>query len=197
MASQIFQNMLAKAKSTGQSAIHGDANKWFRDQAMKIKKSQTNNILRDSPDRLQNQMIPGSLYLFYYDPKHKDTLPYYDQWPLIFPLSVKKDRFLGMNMHYLQPTLRAKLFDALHEYTSNKKMDGTTKMKLQYQVLKSASRFNLVKPTIHMYLKMHVRSRFMKIPAQEWDFALFLPTDRFIKANRTTVWAESRKKAGM
>lgn len=189
--------MLAKAAASGQSAKHGESNKWFRDQAAKINKSQTNSVLKDSPDRFRDRIMPGDLMMFYYDPKHKDDLPYYDQWPLIFPLEIKKDRFLGMNMHYLQPSLRAKLFDALHEYTSNTKMDGTTKMKLQYQVLRSAAKFNLVKPTIHMYLKAHVRSRFMKIPAQEWDFALFLPTDRFVKESRTTVWAESRKKAGL
>lgn len=197
MASQIFQNMLAAAKMQGQTVQHGKANQWFRDKALSLKKVQTANIVKDATDRHKNVMMPGNLYLFYYDPKHKDTLPYYDLWPIIFPLEIKKDRILGMNFHYLQPVLRAQLLDALWEYTSNTKMDETTKMKATYGILKNASRFNLVKPTLHWYLKDHIRSRFVKIYPQEWEFAMMLPADKFVKENRTTVWRDSRKKAGI
>lgn len=198
MASQIFQNMLAKAKASGNVAKHGQANKWFQDQAKSLKKVQTGNIVKDAgPERWRTKITPGDMILFYYDPKHKETLPYYDLWPIIFPLAVESDRFLGINFHYLQPTLRAQLLDALWPHTNNTKLDATTKMKISYDILKGASKFNLVKPCIKWYLKDHVRSRYVKIMPNEWEFAMMLPADKFVKETRNTVWKESRKKAGL
>jgi hypothetical protein len=48
----------------------------------------------------------GIMNLFGYDPKHKDRLPYYDVFPLIFPLEPAKGGFIGLNFHYLQPGAR-------------------------------------------------------------------------------------------
>ena len=38
----------------------------------------------------------------------------------------------------------------------------------------------------------HVKSRFIKIESAEWDIALFLPTERFQKSSKQTVWKDSR-----
>jgi hypothetical protein len=43
-----------------------------------------------------------------------------------------------------------------------------------------------------MYLNEHVKSRFIKIESAEWDIALFLPTERFQKSSKQTVWKDSR-----
>ena len=47
--------------------------------------------------------------------KHKETLPFYDSFPLVIIIGKAKGGFLGMNLHYLPPTLRAKFLDALME----------------------------------------------------------------------------------
>ena len=51
----------------------------------------------------------GVMNLFGYDPKLKATLPYYDRFPLIFPLEPAKGGFYCINFHYLQPGARVNL----------------------------------------------------------------------------------------
>jgi hypothetical protein len=103
------------------------------------------------------------------------------------------DGFLGLNLHYLPPNLRAKLMDGLYTISNNKKFDETTRMKLSYDMLKSASKFRGYKPCIKRYLNSHLQSRLAYINATEWDIALFLPTEQFAKAGKNEVWADSRK----
>jgi hypothetical protein len=179
----------AKAKATG-------ANDWFRKKAKEVRSADVKRIMADSQDRYRQSITPGSMFLFYYDPKHKEKLPYYDTFPLIFPLAVEKDSILGINMHYLQPVLRAKLMDALYENVTNDKMNDTTKMRISYDILRSASKYSLFKPCIKRYLKPHIRSRFVKIYPNEWDYTLMLPLEQFQKARKDKVWADSRRIAG-
>ena len=137
----------------------------------------------------------GNMYLFAYDPKHKDTLPYYDRFPLIFPINKAKGGFLGINMHYLPPILRAKLMDELYKVLNNRNMDETTKLVASYKVLNSATKFKEFAPCIKHYLNAHVRTKPAYINPAEWDIALFLPTQKFVGANATQVYADSRKIA--
>lgn len=199
MPSKIFTTILADAAKNGVKAasLEADARKWFRAKAREVKRVNTRGMLADSTDRYRQSMTPGNMFTFYYQPKHRDTLPYYDQFPLIFPIAIDKEGILGINLHYLQPVLRAKLLDALYEHLSNDKLDEKTKMQATYAVLKNASGFNLVKPCIKRYLKTHVRSRFVKVYPTEWDVAAMLPTQQFVKESSSHVWAQSRKKAGL
>lgn len=133
------------------------------------------------------------MYHFKYEPKTAKTLPYYDKFPLIFMVGPAKGGFYGINLHYLPPQLRAKLMDGLYDLTNNTRYDESTKLKLTYDLLNSASKFRYFKPTFKHYLNQHVRSKFIEINSTEWDTALFLPTERFEKAKKTKVWADSRK----
>jgi hypothetical protein len=84
--------------------------------------------------------------------------------------------------------------DALYDLSSNKKYDETTRLRLNYNVLNSASKFENFKPCVKHYLTSQLRSRFLYIYPSEWDVALFLPTERFQGARKTTVWADSKRK---
>jgi hypothetical protein len=173
------------------------AREWYRTQAGKL----SSNI---APSRFQNGMETrktesmelGQMYAFKYDPKMKKELPYYDTFPLIFPVSFDKDGFYGINFHYLPPILRAKLMDALYSTLTNKNYDDSTRLRISYSILQSASKFRYFKPTLKKYLRAHVRSQFLEINVNEWDMALFLPTESFRKADTGRVWEESRKKIG-
>jgi hypothetical protein len=33
----------------------------------------------------------------------------------------------------------------------------------------------------------------MLVPSSEWEIAIFLPTEKFVGANKTKVWRESKK----
>jgi hypothetical protein len=48
-------------------------------------------------------------------------------------------------------------------------------------------------PCIKRYLYTNITSRFLEIPADEWDIAALLPVQQFT-ASESKVYADSRKK---
>jgi len=169
---------------------------WYREKAKEVGKVNETSFFRSADsDRLKNsgQFKIGNMYMFYYDPKHKDTLPYYDRVPLIFPINRAQGGFLGINFHYLPLKLRAKLMDSLYEVTSNDRFDDTTKLQISYRVLNASTKYREFRPAIKHYLFDHVRSKLMYINPSEWDVALFLNIARFEKATQTQVWEDSKK----
>ncbi len=193
----IFHNISKQASLAGVKPNATDeARDWFRDKAFDMTKVNANKIMSKHPERLKttmNRNSIGRMFMYFYDPKWKEELPYYDRFPLIFPFHVEGDRFKGINLHYLPPLLRAHLMDALYSKTNNDKMDDTTKLRISYKILKGATKFRYFRPCVKEYLFSHVRSQFLYIPPSEWDIALFLPTERFVKARKQRVWSDSRK----
>lgn len=191
---KLFDEILAKGIRAGQMpARSSTAREWFREKAKGLGKIQETQILRGDSERLKNRTTIGKMYFFMYDAKHKDTLPYYDKFPLIFPVDRVEKGFTGLNFHYLPLPLRAQLMDALYDITNNKRYDESTKLRLSYNILKGAEKFKLFRPTFKRYLSSHVRSRFVQIEPAEWDIALWLQTEQFVGASKTKVWADSRK----
>jgi len=188
----LFDDILAKGVRAGQvPARTREARDWFRSVAKRTS-ADPETLLRDA-DRKTSTPLVGRMYNFFYDPKGKQTLPYYDRFPLIFMVGPAAGGFYGLNLHYLPPVLRAKLMDSLYTITTNKKYDDTTRLRLSYDVLNGASKYKLFKPTFKHYLASHVRSRFINIAAAEWDIALLLPTQRFEKASTQKVYSDSRR----
>lgn len=193
MAAKLFDDILLRGIRAGQvPAQSSTARKWFREKARGLGRVSESDILRHDTERLRSQVAIGSMYFFVYDAKHKATLPYYDKFPLIFPVDRVKGGFYGCNLHYLQPRLRAKLMDSLYEITNNQRYNETTKLQLSYGVLKDAEKFSLFKPTFKRYLTSQMRSRFVKVNPSEWDIALWLHTEQFVGASKSKVWSDSR-----
>jgi hypothetical protein len=169
------------------------ARAWYQAEANKVARSK---MLGDKVllNATINAKSIGRMFMFLYDPKLKDELPFYDQFPLIFPIELYKDGFLGINMHYLPPLMRAKLMNALYENLSNNRMDFTTKLKINYKILNNASRYSYFKPCVKRYLFGHVRSSFLYVDPPQWDKALMLPLERFKKASADVVYRDSRSK---
>ena len=193
---RLFDDLLLQGIRSGKMpAREASSRDWFRDKAKNIGQISTDRLLREAgKDRLKDptNFRVGDLYMFAYDPKHKDTLPYYDKFPVIFPISEAKGGFYGINFHYLPYPLRAKLMDALYDIVNNKDYDTNTRVKLSYQILNSASKFKVFQPTLKHYLYSHVRSRLIYVNPSEWDIAIFLPVERFVGASKTAVWKASR-----
>ena len=191
----IFQNILNKASARDLQTGSKEAVDWFRTQALKVKRIDNKTFTgTKEPFRRMQSLSPnsiGKMYMFVYDPKTKDILPYYDTFPLVFPIEFYGDSFLGINMHYLPPMLRAKLMDALYLTINNNKYDKTTLLKISYNILNGASRYRYFKPCVKKYLLSHVGSPFIYIAPDEWDYALMLPTERFQKANKSVVYKDS------
>ena len=192
MVAYVFDDLLTKGVRAGQiPARTAAARNWFRREAQQTAVAPS-RIMKENRAKMVSRIEVGEMYLFNYDPKFKKELPYYDTFPLIFPFETVDGGFLGMNMHYLPLTLRARLMDALYNLVTDKRYDENTKLRLSYNVLKSTSRFRAFKPTIKKYLRSQVKSRFMKIDSVEWDMALFLPLQKFQKATAEKVYRDSR-----
>lgn len=169
-----------------------DSVSWFRKTAGKVSSVNTQQQIKMlTPSQAVNKVSVGKMYLFGYDPKLKGTLPYYDNFPLIFPFSRTKQGFMGINLHYLPLRYRAILMDNLYILINNDKYDETTKLRMSYSVLESTSKFKYFRPCVKHYLNSHIRTRFIEINPNEWDIALFLPLQRFSKAKQEEVWKDS------
>jgi len=190
----IFDKILIQGVRAGQIPSRTDsARKWYRDTAANYGKINDQKMMNENKDRFTTKIEPGAMYMYYYDPKYKDTLPFYDKFPLIFPFKVERDRFWGLNLHYLPLQHRAILMDALYDLRSNSKYDESTKLKLSYEALNGASKFKFFGPCVKQYLISHVQSQFLYIYPSEWDTALFLPTARFEKQSQAEVWKKSKE----
>jgi hypothetical protein len=66
-------------------------------------------------------------------------------------------------------------------------------LKYSWDLISSASKFNLAKPCVKHYLMTQVRSPFVKINSEDWTTALMLPVERFVGASSSSVWAETKK----
>jgi len=193
----IFIDILSKGRTSNNvsgmfNAGSFETRDWFRDKASEVRNVKIESLINQNQHYAKNQVKPGFMYLFNYDPKMKEELPYYDRWPLIFPFSSSDDGFLGMNLHYLPPIYRARLMDNLYGLITNEKYDETTRIRASYSFLNSAAKYKYFTPCIKKYLTSHVRSRFLLIPANEWDIALFLPLQRFAKKGANFVYKDSR-----
>jgi len=160
---------------------------WYRDKIKEFGKPGALDLIRDG--KRDTKPFYGKLNMFFYDPKWKKKLPYYDTFPLVLPLETYSDGFLGINMHYLPIPLRIKLLDRLVDYSNNTKFDESTRLVVDYSKLKN---IRLIKPTIHKYLRGHTKSQFRRIDADEFTIATLLPVQRFKKASDKEVWKESR-----
>ena len=141
--------------------------------------------------RMRDTPLVGKMYTYVYDAKHKDKLPYWDAFPLIFMVGPAAGGFYGINLHYLPPKPRAQLFDALLEITNNKSFTSSTKLNVTYSLLKNSAKFKLFKPCFKHYLLDHVQSQLVYIHPEEWEAALFLPSANFQKAGNSEVWTKS------
>lgn len=194
----IFQK-LAQGKPDDLTLTSGgrkqEARNWFRARAAEVTSVNANQFMnKASKDRIVNNVTPnqiGQMLMFFYDAKLKKELPYWDKLPLIFPIEIYADGFLGINLHYLPPMYRAKLMDALYTAVSNKKYDDTTRLQISYQIMKGVKKYRFFKPCIKRYLNSHVQSKFVKLQPTEWDMALMLPTERFQKKPKQKVWEDS------
>jgi hypothetical protein len=145
-------------------------------------------------ERLKTTSMIGKMYFYFYDPKTKDSMPYYDQFPLVIPIERYNDGFLGLNLHYIHPKHRMILLDKLSDTMSNDTYDEKTKFKINYRYLAAASRIFEANPCIKRYLFTQIESRFLEITADEWDIAAMLPLESFVGASTSKVYADSRKK---
>ena len=187
MASYIFSDLLSKAPASIRTNA-ADARTWLSSNIRQVRQSR---ILQGDRSRLEDHVSIGGMYMFVYDPKTKEKLPYYDRFPLVFPFKGAPGGFLGLNLHYLPPVARAKLMDALWPHIDNDDLKQNRRLEITYNILNGSSRYRHFKPCVKRYLNNHVRTRFVRIYPEEWNLAVFLPTERFAKTSKGVVYRDS------
>jgi hypothetical protein len=187
---ELFTNLVKQGRQNMMRPGFVDSRDWFRQKASEVNRINTVALMNGHPEQQRALIVPGSMYLFVYEAKHKDTLPYYDRFPMIFPFQVSADHFMGINLHYLPLQYRARLMDALYSLTTNKKFDEKTRLKISYDLLNSAAKYKYFEPCVKKYLKSQMQTRFLLVPSAEWDIALFLPLERFT-VNKARVYKDS------
>jgi|TARA_B100001094_G_C18150711_1_gene783520 hypothetical protein len=190
--SNLFQKIGYEAFRAGINPRTKQSRDWFQQKVGQLRNINRLDLMKEDPIQLKNRQLIGSMNMFFYDPKHKETLPYYDKFPLAIIVGPAPGGFYGLNLHYLPAILRAKFLDGLMDITSNKAYDETTKFELSYKMLQASAKMKYFKPCYKHYLTSHVKSRFARVPAPEWEIATFLPTADWQKASGNKVYKDSR-----
>lgn len=172
----LFERIKQKLKERGIQPGSNAAHAWI---FSKIKQLNPTSAKLMRGKQMKGNTIVGKMYFYFYNPKTKDKLPRWDRFPLVIPIEMYSDGFLGLNLHYVSEYSRLGILSALSEYKNNKAFDDTTRLRLSYDLLKKASKLRLIEPCIKRYLYSHVESRFLEVTADEWDIAVLLPVQKF------------------
>ena len=190
----LFDALESEAFRKGLQVRSQEATTWFQKKARALGPIGSTKMLKDERLTAKAKPLIGDMVMYTYNPKLRQTLPYYDTFPLTIMVGPAPGGFYGINLHYLPPKVRAIFLDHLSATASNKKFNKTTRLKITYQMLKATKKYKYFKPCFKHYLSKHVNSRIMKVDAAEWNIAIFLQTAAFRKKSDTFIWSRSRRQ---
>ena len=85
--SQIFQRLELEAFRAGITPRTRESRDWFRTKVATMRNVNRTQLMREKELSLEQPRytrdLIGRMFMFFYDPKTKDTLPYYDKFPLV------------------------------------------------------------------------------------------------------------------
>lgn len=168
---------------------------WFTQKIKEISSINPVNkstLLKTTVDIQTPKMMIGTMCFFGYDPKHKETLPHYDRFPLSFIFGIDKTGFIGINFHYLSIPMRIKLYDAMWRIASQTNLPTQQVKSLTWQLLSNVSKFPAAGPAVKRYLYSHVRTKYIKIAVQDWKTAIMLPVSQFVGETESSVFRQSK-----
>ena len=162
---------------------------WYRNAVSLIADRSSASDLFAS-GKLLGRPSAGRMSMFFYDPKTKARLPYYDTFPLVLPLETAKGGFIGLNFHYLPYGARFSFLQQLQSYATNGKFDSSTKILASYNSIKGNK---YTKVAIKRYLYSQVRSNFLRVNVDEMALAAYLPVAQFTGRTLGGVFSAARK----
>ena len=189
----LFDTLEIQAFRAGVPARTDKSRKWFQRKIKELGKVAPQKLLKDDALHKVTRPLIGDMVTYFYDPKLKAELPYYDRFPLTVMVQPAKGGFHGLNLHYLAPNVRALFLDELMKLGPAKISETTRITKLRYKLLAGVNKYKEFKPCFKHYLMNHVDSKIMRVGMPEWEIAVFLPTQQFKKASAQSVWNKSRK----
>lgn len=205
----IFQELLGRSLEMKlQAEATQTAIEWMREAAKNVGKRGSQyrgEILSEAEFIPKNRVEIGKPIVFQYEATTGEKLRYWDAFPVVIPIEYKERGFLGLNVHYLDPRIRAMILDIIYEFRSPKKVNiedakdmkkfyKSAKLGINYDSLKALGLLKYVRPMIHRYVGEGLKSRILEIPVRGWTAVMFLPVEDFRKATRERVWRESAAK---
>lgn len=187
---------LAQEKSSLElDRLSKDSLSWLKQKINEIRRPMAiaNQIAREKFRQTVNFKL-GQLYCFYYDPKGKADMPYYDRFPMVLVLDKYADGFLGLNLHYLPYRYRVAFLGKLLKYAVLNGDDEIKRLRVTYDILTASRRLREFEPCIKRYLFSQVKSRLLTIQPDEWEIASLLPLQQFKGAPATKVWQDSMEE---
>ena len=161
------------------SAVKAEASNYkknFNKYILDEKKDRVGAAKEQDSNELRRYTVAGHLYMFEYKAKSR-WLPYYDRFPLVYVIKAAgKSEFWGANLHYLSP----------------KKRIAATKKLMQ-------GRIDIPKKCFHKYLHEHVDGLYLDLALVEWDTAILIPSEDFVRnvngmifpIEQKTVWEDT------
>lgn len=142
----------------------------------------------------------GGMYMYYYDAKTKEKLPYYDTFPLILMIDSAPKGFYGINLHYVPPEIRARIISQILENAKIYNSDSVL-YQMNYDFLASLSTTSW-KPCFKRYLYSQIKTQMFEVPPDGWDKAIYLPSSAFVSVkngkskavSNSVVWNDSMRK---
>ena len=182
----LFERISAKTGGEKKSlawyraAVKAEASSYkknFNKYILNEKSDKVGAVQEQDANELRRYTVQGHMYMFEYKAKMKH-LPYFDKFPLVYVLKASRSEFWGLNLHYMTP----------------KKRIQATKKLLQ-------GRIDFPKRCFHKYLQPHVEGLLLDLAASEWDTAILLPTEDFVKdinglsfsIDKEDVWKETNE----
>jgi len=149
-----------KSLSWYRSAVAAEASQYkknFNKYVMDEKKDRSGIAEQQDTNELRRYVVEGHLYMFEYKAKMR-WLPYYDKYPLVYVIKSTREEFWGANLHYLPPKRR---IIAVKKLMDNK--------------------IDIPKACFHKYIHNHVSGLYIDLASSEWDTAILIPTEEFVK----------------
>lgn len=192
---------------------HSDAAlDWFRKRVSKDLKVRADQIIKSTDDynryaEKHDRSMIGKLYLYEYEAVEAgdEENGVYDKYPTVFFFNISKSKegkllYWGLNMHYLLPKERAAVYSGLMKLKAQKGVTPKTKLKLQWDLIKTVCKHPLVERAVHAYRADRIQSRIVEIPATDWPVALFLRIEKWMSVEgnhplASTARSNLRKKA--
>ena len=183
------------------------SNKWFMRRVSKDVKLSRDKAFQQFKSDFRKRThsdkgLIGRLFAFHYDARHKDTLPVWDSFPLVFFFGTfvgdgvyGENGVLylqGLNMHYMPHNLRLKLFTTLIKYNNDTALREKSKLKISWDVIKAFSQSDLAKHSVKMYRADHLKSQLIEVNARYWEIVLFMNLQKWEKGSNSLAWKGSK-----
>jgi len=180
--------------TTGESAIE-----WYRKSVDRLRdtfpiKGTVQKVFKGRGQ--VGNLRKGDLYMFRYIPEGRKELEYYDEYPLVIATEINNNYIRGLNLHYLPHKYRAIFFSNLMILTTNKQMNEMTRIRIKNSMVRDMSKYRYGRVCQRTYALNRIRSKVIKIKPTEWFASLFLPTEKFIRKSKASIWSDSRRKLG-